>query len=438
MKKPKRLKDLSVEDYERIIYRFRFQFEEIIPRIIPVINEVKEKGDEAVLNFTEKFDKVRLSPKSLIISKEKIKEAYKKVPSSLVLSFEKMSHQVKDFHRSQLEIRKNWSTTRNLSGSYTLGEFFSPVEKAAIYVPGGKASYPSTAIMGCIPAKLAGVSEVIVCSPPSFNGEITPEVIVASHIAGADVLINAGGVQAIAALAYGTQTIPGVDVIAGPGNIYVTCAKAYLASLGKIGIDCIAGPSEVLIIADDSAPLQSVIWDMLAQAEHDEASWSVLVTTSDKLAWDVYSKIKEEKEFTQRKNIITSSLGKNGLIFLADTIEEAVEFANKFAPEHLEIMTENPDKVLSLVKSAGSVFLGPFSPVAAGDYFTGCNHILPTGGSARFLSGLSVDTFLRRISYQKLSSDTLLKMKEYIANIALQEGFEAHLKSIESRWKISR
>jgi len=273
----------------------------------------------------------------------------------------------------------------------------------------------------------------VVCTPPSPSGEPPPEIMVAFDIAGADVLINAGGAQAIAALAYGTRTIPRVDLIAGPGNVYVSAAKVYLASLGRVGVDCPAGPSEVLIIADDSAPPSYVVWDLVAQAEHDELSWSILVTTSKKLAQEVYKKIEKEIETAERKKIIRSSLCSNGVILLVDTVEEAIEFANRFAPEHLEVMTRNPGNYLPLIKNAGSVFLGPFSPVAAGDYFTGTNHILPTGGTARFSSGLSVHTFIKRITYQSLTSLSLVPMEEPISQITRREGFQAHLKSIQIR-----
>jgi len=435
LRAPIKLKDLSGKDYHRLIERSAFQLEKTIPKVIPIINQVREKGDEAVVDLTRRFDGVDLSPTSLRVGSQKIKQAYKKVSPSLIDSLRKMCKQVKDFHRNQLKLRRNWSIVKTLSGSYTLGEFFSPVEKAAIYVPGGKASYPSTAIMGCVPAKLAGVSEVVVCSPPSSGGEIAPEVLVASDIAGADLVINAGGAQVVAAVAYGTETIPKVDVIAGPGNIYVTAAKAYLASLGQVGIDCPAGPSEILTIADDSAPPVYVVWDILAQAEHDEASYALVVTTSEKLAREIYTRIEEEMRFARRKNIIRSCLNSNGFILLVDTLEEAAEFANRFAPEHLEIITQNPDEILPLIKNAGSVFLGPFSPVAAGDYFTGCNHILPTGGAARCLSGLSVNTFLKRITYQKLSLEALSRMRGPVSHLASKEGFQAHLRSVETRLK---
>jgi len=307
LRAPIKLKELADQEYQRLIQRSNFQTQEILSQVISIINEVREKGDDALLNFTEKFDKVKLSSDSLIVTKDKIKKAYKRVSPLLINSLEKMHQQVKDFHYHQ--IPKEWSMTKDMPGALTLGQRFVPVERAGVYVPGGKASYPSSAIMGCTPAKLAGVGEVVVCSPPSSEAEMKEEVIVAADIAGANILINIGGPQAIAALAYGTETCPGVDVIAGPGNIYVTCAKMYLASLGKIKIDCPAGPSEVLIIADDSASSSHILWDMLAQAEHDEKSWCLLVTTSKNLAWKVYDKIEEKIKNIQRGKIIQAEPG---------------------------------------------------------------------------------------------------------------------------------
>ncbi len=434
MRKPVKLKALSAEDYTRLVKRSSSDFDMILSSVIPIISAVKEKGDEAVLEFTRKFDKVNLTPDSLKVPTHRIKEAYKKVSSDVVDSLEKMRRQVESFHLHQLPAK--WEIEKWVdSGSVTMGELPISVRRAGIYVPGGKASYPSTVIMGCVPAKLAGVEQTVVCTPPSSDGSPPPEVMVAFDIAGGDVLISAGGAQAIAALAYGTETIPKVDLVVGPGNVYVNAAKVYLALRGEIGIDCSAGPSEVLIIADDTAPSSWVVWDLLAQVEHDEFAWGVVLTTSENLAREVHRKIKEELANCVRKKIIESSLNKNGFILIVEDLEEAIDFANEFAPEHLEIFTADPERYLHLIKNAGSVFLGPFSPVAAGDYGTGVNHILPTGGVARFSSGLSIQTFIKRVYFQYLSSDALSFMKEPISSLARHEGFQAHLKSIEVRFK---
>lgn len=431
MRPPVKIKNLTREEYKGIIKRSRENLPKIFPKIIPIIEQVKDKGDEAVLKFTRKFDKVTLSSDQIRIKKEKIKEAYRRVSPQLIRSLKKMKEQIEDFHRHQ--IRKNYILKKSFSNrkesAYILGERFVPVKRAAVYVPGGKADYPSTAIMGVVPAKLAKVSEVIVASPP----EISSSVMVASDIAGADLLINVGGPQAIAALACGTQMIPRVDIVVGPGNIYVTAAKSYLASLGEIGIDCPAGPSEILIIADDQANPIYIAWDIIAQAEHDENACSILVTTSKELANKVYEKLRRLVPTTLKKAIIQKSLANYGAILIVDSIDEATQFANDFAPEHLEIITAHPDKILSCITNAGSVFLGPFSPVAAGDYLSGTNHILPTGSLAKFFSGLSVETFLKRMTYQKISPEALKLMQKDIANLAKQEGYQAHLSSIQVR-----
>jgi len=434
MKPPQKLRDLNKKEYERIIRRSQANIEETLDEVIPIIREVKEYGDEAVLKFTEEFDKVRLSPQDLIVGREKIDKAYQRIPPEVLNSLKKMHKQVSDFHRHQF--RKDWRITSSFSGKdeYQLGQRFIPAQRAGVYIPGGKGRYPSTAIMAIVPAKIAGVKRIILVSPPSQNGMMADVVMVAADIAGADLMVNVGGVQAIASLAYGTESIPEVDIIVGPGNIYVTAAKAYLSSTGKVAIDCPAGPSEVLILADDSANPAYIASDLISQAEHDENACSILVTTSEKLAQEVYRRLDDDIERSLRRDIIRRSLESYGAILIANDLKEAIDFANEFAPEHLEIMTSGPEKVLGRIENAGSVFLGDFSPVAAGDYLTGANHILPTGGSAKGFSGLSVDTFLKRSTYQFLSRKTLSSMSKDIANLSSIEGpYEAHMRSIRIR-----
>jgi len=288
--------------------------------------------------------------------------------------------------------------------------------------------------MAVVPAKIAGVSQIIFTSPPREDGEMADVVMVAADIAGADFLINIGGAQAVAALAYGTSTFPKVDVIVGPGNAYVNAAKAYLSSLGKVAIDSPAGPSEILILADEAANPSYITRDMLSQVEHAEDNSAVLVTTSKKLADKVYQSLKSEVDKCLRKRIIKKSLEDYGAILIADSLAEAIQFANEFAPEHLEIMTEEPHDVLKEIRNAGSVFLGDFSPVAAGDYLTGTNHILPTGGSAKRFSGLSVETFLKKMTFQSLSKKALNLMSEDIARLATLEGpYNEHIRSVKAR-----
>ncbi|MFQ5835805.1 MAG: histidinol dehydrogenase [bacterium] len=433
---PKKLKDLSKGEYKRILERSRSRMEEILSRVIPIIHEVEKRGDEAVSRFTSKFDGVSLTPRDFVVKKERVKEAYKRVSPEVIESLRKMRHQIYDFHQNQLG--KDWSINKTFlnkgEGSYTLGQRFIPFDQVGVYVPGGKARYPSTAIMAIVPAKLAGVGKVILASPPSEDGEMAEVVMVAADIAGVDLMLNAGGVQAIAALALGTATIPKVDLIVGPGNTYVNAAKAYLFSLGKVGIDCPAGPSEILVLADGSANPAYVANDLLSQAEHDEESCSVLVATSEKLAEEVCQHlIKEVKRFSRRK-IMERSLEKYGAVLMVESLDEAINFVNDFAPEHLEIMTRRPEGVLRRIKNAGSVFLGDFSPVAAADYLSGTNHILPTGGWAKSFSGLSVQTFLKSLTYQSLTKKALKLMGKDIATLAFAEGpYDAHTRSIEIR-----
>ncbi len=436
MREPKKLIDLGRDEQEKILRRSGLKMEEILDTVIPIVREVEKRGNEAILKFTREFDGVDLTPQEMLLEGKRIKEAYERVSSEVIKSLERMREQVEDFHRHQ--IRSKWEENKSFSGrgqgKYKIGERFIPLESAGVYVPGGKARYPSSAIMGIVPARVAGVRQVVVVSPPSWAGTIADEVLVAADIAGADLIIRVGGAQAIAALAYGTETIPRVDIVVGAGNLYVTAAKTYLSSLGKVAIDCPAGPSEVLIIADESAKPLWVASDMLAQAEHDEAACSVLVTTSENLAWQVYKSLKEELLFCERKGVMERSLTEYGAILLVGSLAEAVDFANEFAPEHLELMVNRPREIFKEIRNAGSVFLGNFSPVAAGDYLTGTNHILPTGGSARGFSGLSVDNFLKRITYQSLSPEALSSMSHDIVNLAKAEGpLEAHIRSIKLR-----
>ncbi len=436
MREPRKLSDLGREERKRILSRSHLKLEEVLDAVIPILKEVEKRGDEAVLEFTRKFDGVDLTGHQTLLDRERIKEAYERVSPEFLDSLKVMRDQVEDFHRHQ--IKSGWETKKSISeggeGEYEIGERFVPLKSAGVYVPGGKARYPSSAIMGIVPAKVAGVEQVVVVSPPSLTGQIPDEVLVASDIAGADLIARVGGAQAVAALAYGTETIPRVDIVVGAGNLYVTAAKMYLASLGKVAIDCPAGPSEVLIIADEVANPLWVASDMLSQAEHDEAACSVLITTSKELAWRVYGNLKNELPSSGRREVIKRSLSEYGAILLVDTLGQALDFANEFAPEHIELMVTRPKELLMEIRNAGSVFLGNFSPVAAGDYLTGSNHILPTGGSARGFSGLSVDNFFKRVTYQFLSPQALSSMGQHIVNLAKAEGpFEAHIRSVKVR-----
>lgn len=438
MKEPRRLRDLDKDEYQEILKRAAVKIESTLSAIIPIVKEVEKRGDAAVAKFTAQFDRVDFNPEDFQVSKKRVKAAYERTSPQLLESLRKMHQQVWDFH--QYQKREDWSIDKlflnKKEAHYQLGQRFIPVERVGVYVPGGKASYPSTAIMAIVPAKIAAVKNIIVVSPPSAEKEMADAIMVAADIAGADLMFNIGGVQAIAALAYGTSTIPQVDMIVGPGNLYVQAAKAYLFSLGKIAIDCPAGPSEILILADSSANYEYIARDILSQTEHAEDVCAILITTSEQLAERVYQYLKSEVNHCLRKNIITKSLADYGAILIADSLDEAIEFSNDFAPEHLEIMTEKPDDVLGKIKNAGSVFLGDYSPVAAADYFTGTNHILPTGASARTFSGLSVETFLKSMTYQSLSKEALRLMSSDITNLASIEGpYTEHIRSVKAREK---
>ncbi|TKJ45716.1 histidinol dehydrogenase [Candidatus Aerophobetes bacterium Ae_b3a] len=436
MRQPQRLGDLDKDEYQRILRRAAVKTESILSVIIPIVKEVEKRGDAAVTKFTAQFDGVDLAPKDFQVSQKRVKAAYEKVSPELIVSLKKMHQQVWDFHQRQK--REDWSIDKfflnKKEAHYKLGQRFIPVERAGVYVPGGRASYPSTAIMAIVPAKIAAVKNIIVVSPPSLKREMADAIMVAADIAGADLMFNIGGVQAIAALAYGTSTIPQVDIAVGPGNAYVQAAKAYLFSLGKVAIDSPAGPSEILIIADDSANYEYIARDILSQTEHAGDNCAILITTSEQLAERVYKYLKGEVSHCLRKAFIEKSLADYGAILIADSLNEAIQFANDFAPEHLEIMTKNPDDVFKNIKNAGSVFLGDYSPVAAADYLSGTNHILPTGGSAKRFSGLSVETFLKSMTYQSLSKGALKLMSSDITNLASSEGpYTEHIRSVKIR-----
>jgi len=351
VKQPQRLRDLDKNEYQRILKRADVKIESILSAIIPIVKEVEKRGDAAVTKFTAQFDGIDLAPKDFQVSQKRRKAAYEKISPELIVSLKKMHQQVWDFHQRQK--REDWSIDKfflnKKEAHYKLGQRFIPVERAGVYVPGGRASYPSTAIMAIVPAKIARVKNIIVVSPPSLEKEMADAIMVAADIAGADLLFNIGGVQAIAALACGTSTIPQVDIVVGPGNAYVQAAKAYLFSLGKVAIDSPAGPSEILIIADDSANYKYIARDILSQTEHAGDNCAILITTSEQLAERVHRYLKSEISHCLRKALIEKSLADYGAILIADSLNEAIQFANDFAPEHLEIMTKNPDELPPII-----------------------------------------------------------------------------------------
>ena len=391
-----------------------------------IVNDVRARGDAAVIEYTKKIDGVELNPADLLVTKKEFDAAEKSVDSEVVKSLEIAAENIRRFHQEQLP--KSWITYRE-QGSI-LGQAVVPLERVGIYVPGGTAAYPSSVLMNAIPAKVAGVSEIVMASP-SKTGELNPYVLIAAKLAGVDKIYKLGGAQAIAALAFGTETIERVNKITGPGNIFVTLAKKEV--YGHCDIDMLAGPSEILIIADETANPIYTAADMLSQAEHDPLACSIVITTDSELANKVAEEVKTQLERLPRREIASASIERNGLIIVAKNIDEAVEFANISAPEHLELLVSEPFTLLPKIKHAGAVFLGPYSPEPLGDYLAGPNHVLPTGGTAKFYSVLNVETFLRRMSLISYTQPALLDAAEDIKRLAHAEGLEAHAAAISVR-----
>ncbi len=389
--------------------------------VTAILEDVKKNGDAALRRFTQQFDKAII--KEIEVSRADLDLALASVDKKLMLHLKKAALNISEFHQAQLQ--KDWMM--EFSPGLKLGQRITPIGSVGAYVPGGRASYPSTALMTVIPAKVAGVKHVVVCTPPRSDGTVNPLTLAAANIAGADRLFRVGGVQAVAAMAYGTETIPKVDKIVGPGNVYVTAAKMACGT----AIDFPAGPSEVLIIADEFAKSQYIAADMIAQAEHDPKAVSILLTSSEKLAEDVMDEIADRMEDESRVEIIEKSL-QNAAI-LTGTVSECIEFSNKFAPEHLEIMTDR--NILGEIKHAGSIFVGPYSPVSAGDYASGTNHVLPTAGFSRVLSGLNTDHFVTRSSVQIIDKKGLEGISETIIALAEAEGLYAHANAVKIRKK---
>lgn len=394
-----------------------------------VLNNVKQNKDEALFEYTKKFDKATITKDNIRVTKEEIEEAYTLVDEELVSVIRKALVNIKEYHEKQ----KQYSWFDSKPNGTILGQKITPIEKVGVYVPGGKAVYPSSVLMNVIPAKVAGVSQVIMTTPPNSEGKISPNTLVAANEAGVDVIYKVGGAQAIAALAYGTESIPKVDKIVGPGNIYVALAKK--AVYGHVSIDSIAGPSEILVIADETANPRYVAADLLSQAEHDELASSILVTTSKELAEKVNEEIEGFLKVLDRKDIIQKSLDNYGYTLLADNLEDAVDIANEIASEHLEIVTKDPFYVMTKIKNAGAIFLGEYSSEPLGDYFAGPNHILPTNGTAKFFSPLSVDDFIKKSSIISYSREALMDIHTDIEQFAKAEKLTAHANSISVRFE---
>ncbi len=394
-----------------------------------IIRNVKERKDDALIEYSKKFDRVELALETIEVSKNELEDALNSIDSDLLIVIEKAAGNIRDFHEKQLE--KSWFTTNE--NGIILGQKIAPLSRVGVYAPAGSAPLPSSVLMDVIPAKVAGVKEIILCSPPRKSGKVDPVILACAKLAGVDRVFMVGGAQAIAAMAYGTQTVPKVDKIVGPGNIYVATAKKMV--FGTCGIDMIAGPSEILIIADETANPAYVAADLLSQAEHDKLASSILLTTSNELAQNVSKELEKQLLKLTRAEIASESLEKYGAIIVTDTIYEAVEINNLIAPEHLEVCTQNPFDLLPLIKNAGAIFLGNYSPEPLGDYFAGPNHTLPTSGTARFFSPLGVYDFIKRQSVISYSRDAFNAVASDVATFAQAEGLTAHAEAIRVRVK---
>jgi histidinol dehydrogenase len=415
-----------VAELKRIINRGETATEEVAIVVKEVVERVRKHGDPAVLEYTKKFDRVTLALKDLKVSPEEIRNAYTKVEAQKVDALKRAAQNIRAFHEKQ----KMSSWVSQEADGVILGQLARPIQSAGVYVPGGKACYPSSVLMNVIPAKVAGVEHLVMCSPVP-GGIMNPYILVAADIAGVSEIYKIGGAQAIAAMAYGTATIPRVDKIVGPGNIYVATAKRYV--FGQVDIDMIAGPSEILVIADHSANPIFVASDLLSQAEHDELASSILVTTSRDLAEKVDAEVERQLANLSRKEIARKAIDRFGVIVIAGDLKAAAEVSNSIAPEHLELAVEKPFELLALIKNAGAIFLGHYTPESVGDYIAGPNHVLPTGGTARFFSPLSTDSFMKKSSLIFYTKEGLDKVGEAVMQIADVEGLEAHGNTIRVR-----
>lgn len=413
---------------ENLLKRSPNQYGEYEKVVMEILDRVKEEGDSALFAYTEKFDGAHIDAGCIRVTQEEIREAYSLVDPGLLEVIRKALRNIEDYHAKQRQY--SWFDSR--PDGTMLGQKVTPLERVGVYVPGGKAVYPSSVLMNIVPAKVAGVEEIVMATPPGRDGKVTANTLVAAKEAGADVIYKAGGAQAIGALAFGTESIPKVDKIVGPGNIYVALAKK--AVYGHVSIDAVAGPSEILVIADETANPRFVAADLLSQAEHDELASAILVTTSETLARQVSGQIDLFLEELSRSEIIRKSLDRYGYILVADTMEEAIEVANDIASEHLEIQTRDPYDVMTKIRNAGAIFIGEYSSEPLGDYFAGPNHVLPTNGTARFFSPLSVDDFIKKSSIISYSRNALEAVHRDIERFAEAEQLTAHANSVRVRF----
>ena len=422
-------KQTTKDILENLLKRSPGQYGSYEAAVKEILEKVREEGDRTLFAYTKKFDRAEITEQNVQVTEEEIREAYEAVDPDLVDVIRKSLVNIRSYHEKQKQ--NSWFTSSE--DGTMLGQKVTPLEKVGVYVPGGKAVYPSSVLMNIVPAKVAGVDRIIMTTPPGPDGKVNPSTLVAAKEAGADEIYKAGGAQAVAALAYGTESIPKVDKIVGPGNIFVALAKK--AVYGHVSIDSIAGPSEILVLADDSANPRFVAADLLSQAEHDELASAILITTSRELAEKVSSEVDEFVKKLSRKDIIQKSLDQFGYILLAETMDQAVEAANAIASEHMEIVTRNPFEVMMKVRNAGAIFIGEYSSEPLGDYFAGPNHVLPTNGTAKFFSPLSVDDFIKKSSIVYYSRKALKKIHKDVEQFAASEQLTAHANSIAVRFE---
>ncbi len=424
---PARLKDLPPTDYERIVSRSQQEMQALAPSVRAILDDVRKRGDAALREYTQRFDLVQLD--RLEVTPDEMAQARAEIAPDLLAALEHAAQTITAFHERQLQPEAPVETAPGVC----VWRVWRPIERVGLYIPGGKATYPSTILMSALPARIAGVREVVLCSPPRPDGTLAPVVLVAAQLAGVQRIFKLGGVQAIAALAYGTESVPPVYKIFGPGNAYVATAKMLV--FGQVAIDSPAGPSEVLILADESANPRYVAADLMAQAEHAEDSACVLITTSQALAEEVANEVERQVETLPSCKTIRASLERYGALLVADSLDEALAFVNTYAPEHLQIMTADDERALASIENAGSIFLGAWSPVPTGDYASGSNHILPTGRYARFFAPLSVENFGRKVQVQRLEERGLAGLRPTIGTLALAEGLPAHRHAVNIRFE---
>lgn len=414
---------------ENLLKRSPNSYGEYESAVNDILSNVKTEGDKALFQYTKDFDKADINSSNVVVTQEEIDEAYNLVDKNLLNVIRKALVNIRSFHEKQ----KQYSWFDSKPDGTMLGQKVTALSRVGVYVPGGKAAYPSSVLMNVIPAKVAGVEEIIMCTPPGKDGKVYPTTLVAAKEAGVDVIYKVGGAQAVGAMAYGTESIPKVDKIVGPGNIYVALAKK--AVFGYVSIDSVAGPSEIMVLADETANPRFVAADLLSQAEHDEMASAILVTTSEELAGQVSKEVDGFVAVLSRKDIIQKSLDTYGYILVASSMEEAIDVVNEIASEHLEIVTKNPFDTMTRVKNAGAIFLGEYSSEPLGDYFAGPNHVLPTNGTAKFFSPLSVDDFIKKSSIISYSKEALDSIHNDIENFANAEHLTAHANSIHVRFE---